>query len=208
MAPKTKDAKGQRPISSFFFKKSSRASDAQNGRAPHSGTNSVDARVHVRQGPATSKDEARPTEESHGPPVKRMRVTEHGKDDDHPLTGESLPGISDEVASSLAPREDSALLCNPGSAGGSANASDTCKETLAVVTRPDHGMLSREAQPAAAAARHERFQNKLVLGPASGLDRRRSAQSIVAQKPTPLEEQVYELKRSHPGILLMIEVGP
>ena len=52
-------------------------------------------------------------------------------------------------------------------------------------------------------ARHSRFQNKLVLGPASGLARDKT---IVAQKTTPLEDQVYALKRKHPGILLLVEV--
>ena len=52
-------------------------------------------------------------------------------------------------------------------------------------------------------ARHHRFQNKLVLGPASGLERDKT---VVPQKTTPLEDQVYALKRKHPGILLLIEV--
>lgn len=59
----------------------------------------------------------------------------------------------------------------------------------------------------AAQARHDRFQSKLVLGPASGMQRGGSAKDIVPQKRTPLEEQVYELKRKHPGVLLVIEVG-
>ena len=53
--------------------------------------------------------------------------------------------------------------------------------------------------------RHSRFQNKLVLGPASGLERDKT---IVPQKTTPLEDQVYALKRKHPGILLLVEVCP
>ena len=54
-------------------------------------------------------------------------------------------------------------------------------------------------------ARHSRFQNKLVLGPASGLERDKT---VVPQKTTPLEDQVYALKRKHPGILLLVEVCP
>ena len=54
-------------------------------------------------------------------------------------------------------------------------------------------------------ARHNRFQNKLVLGPASGLERDKT---VVPQKTTPLEDQVYALKRKHPGILLLVEVCP
>ncbi|KAK9916549.1 hypothetical protein WJX75_003960 [Coccomyxa subellipsoidea] len=75
--------------------------------------------------------------------------------------------------------------------------------------RDQPGVSGRSApvSGAAQARRHERFQNKLVLGPASGLQKRGSAVDIVPQKRTPLEDQVYELKRKHPGVLLVIEVG-
>jgi hypothetical protein len=52
--------------------------------------------------------------------------------------------------------------------------------------------------------RHERWQSKLVHGTPAGR-RGGSAADIVPQKRTPLEEQVYALKRKHPGVLLVIE---
>ena len=49
------------------------------------------------------------------------------------------------------------------------------------------------------------MQRKLVEG--IGDRRRQGADSIVAQKHTPLELQVVELKKKYPDILLIIEVS-
>ena len=58
---------------------------------------------------------------------------------------------------------------------------------------------------------HERFQNKLVGGHAAGQEGRAAARAaaLVPQphaKLTPLEQQVTDLKRQNPGILLVVEV--
>ncbi|KAK9814927.1 hypothetical protein WJX73_002195 [Symbiochloris irregularis] len=52
---------------------------------------------------------------------------------------------------------------------------------------------------------HQRFQNKLVLG--HGNRKHADSSTIVPQKHTPLELQVVDLKKRHPGVLLAIEVG-
>lgn len=72
------------------------------------------------------------------------------------------------------------------------------------------------AQPAAGQAElHDRFQRKLVSGMAITRKERAeeqrqacSTEPAPGAKLTPLEQQVFDLKRQHPGVLLIVEVWP
>lgn len=195
MAPKANLIKGQKPISSFFF---SLPSKRQDRSVLQSSAPSVDA-----NGRSTSRigkeQQTTAGAQNSGPPAKRLRLSEPAIDSHHPVQPHDAfhASIKDESK----PDSD---LPTASRAGGSAESRQT---------GPPHGVGQyRRSQKCGKVpahdphVRHERFQNKLVLGLASGLDRGRSSQGIVPQKPTPLEEQVFELKRKHPGVLLMIEV--
>ena len=56
--------------------------------------------------------------------------------------------------------------------------------------------------------RHQRFQQKLVIGAGNRAEgNARGAAAVIKPKYTPLELQVVELKDKHPGILLIVEVS-
>ena len=163
--------KGQRPISSFFFKKpEDKAGSSQE---------------HVIAPPA-----------AHEPPRKRQRKA----DAQQHVSGSNLQTHSTSA--------------RPADAQPGQQPCPTVEEPIDLTEahserpgQPSCGTglgTSSSAQPGrprySVDAQHERFQNKLVLGP---WDRDKT---VVPQKTTPLEDQVYALKRKHPGILLLIEV--
>ena len=169
MAPKEKLVKGQRAISSFFFKK------PEDKPSSH--------QKHVLGIPAAPQ-----------PPNKRQKrdSSQHKAAVDDSQVNGTPSGLTD--AQIKQPDEPEPI-------------------DLTEAPQEHPGQPSRGAKPGAAGrrkpapydkdAQHQRFQNKLVLGPASGLERDKT---VVPQKTTPLEDQVYALKRKHPGILLLIEV--
>ena len=169
MAPKEKLVKGQRAISSFFFKK------PEDKPSSH--------QKHVLGIPAAPQ-----------PPNKRQKrdSSQHKAAVDDSQVNGTPSGLTD--AQIEQPDEPEPI-------------------DLTEAPQEHSGHPSRGAKPGAAGrrkpapydkdAQHQRFQNKLVLGPASGLERDKT---VVPQKTTPLEDQVYALKRKHPGILLLIEV--
>lgn len=63
--------------------------------------------------------------------------------------------------------------------------------------------------PARQDARHQRFQNKLVIGRGNSKRDAAAPADVGAAKPkyTPLELQIVALKRKHPNVLLIVEVG-
>ena len=170
MAPKEKLVKGQRPISSFFFKK---PEDTPSLHRKHELGTAVPpqppSKRQKKEG--TQHKVARGKSQSNGTPAG---LTDAQVKQPHELEPIDLTG---------AHRERS------GQPSCGADVGTTGRAKVAAPYNKD--------------ARHQRFQNKLVLGPASGLERDKT---VVPQKTTPLEDQVYALKRKHPGILLLIEV--
>lgn len=61
--------------------------------------------------------------------------------------------------------------------------------------------------PARVEQRHQRFQQKLVIGAGNKPEGHTKAMPAVTKpKYTPLELQIVELKDRHPGVLLIVEV--
>ena len=163
--------KGQRPISSFFFKKpEDKAGSSQ-------------------------KHEIAPSA-AHEPPTKRQRkaVAQQHASRNIPQTHNT----SARPADAHPGQEPCPLVEKPidlTEAHSERSGQPSCGAGLGTSSsaQPGRSRYSKEAQ-------HDRFQNKLVLGL---WDRDKT---VVPQKTTPLEDQVYALKRKHPGILLLIEV--
>ena len=170
MAPKEKLVKGQRAISSFFFKK---PEDRPSSHQKHAlGTPAAPQAPSKRQKREGSlRKAAGDNPQVNGTPAGLTDAQIKQPDESEPI---DLAGAHQER--SAQPSRGADL----GAAGRSRPVS-----------------YNKDIQ-------HQRFQNKLVLGPASGLERDKT---VVPQKTTPLEDQVYALKRKHPGILLLIEVG-
>ena len=161
--------KGQRPISSFFFKK------PEDNPGSH--------RKHELGTPAGPQ-----------PPSKRQKK----EGTQHKAAGERFQA-SGTPAGRTDARDEQPHELEPidlTDTHHERSGQHPCGAALGSTGRAKAASFNRDAQ-------HERFQNKLVLGPASGLERDKT---VVPQKTTPLEDQVYALKRKHPGILLLIEV--
>ena len=200
MAPKSKPLeKGQRPISSFFCKK------------PVEKTRPTAIISQKPEQPDASTGADNPNADGQ-PPLKRQRTQESSLIGPHACTAPSpqpVPaqrtngtaiashvGVSAEVLQGCIPLATTSTRPQGAYAKG---------EPHAQAERPPASVRARGATAEDAAARHQRFQNKLVLG--TGVGRRGGgAEDIVPQPRTPLEEQVYALKRKHPGMLLLIEV--
>ena len=206
MAPKDKLLKGQRPISSFFFVKPDKKT-AGNGSLSQPSTASVDKGCKRAQ-PSSHResDQADAGPNGEQPPRKRTRPTDSSLQTKHTPAADLQAAAAEEGNVSLqdgtpeqgrAPGGDADVHCSVDLLGSPSPGRE----------QPGASGRSAALSDADQAMRHLRFQNKLVLGPASGLQKRGSAVDIVPQKRTPLEEQVYELKRKHPGVLLVIEVS-
>ena len=202
MAPKAKGElpKGQRPISSFFFKKpTDRATPGALARA--SAPAPPRSRAHQ---PSSSRledgslvEQQAPTS---GPPQKRQRAEDSSSLRDHHAQvayaeAEPMDLTGDANGHDLPAAE--AGRCAPACMHPAA-AAERHQQQAGLSGRTAAGVLPADE-------RHERWQSKLVHGtPASR--RGATAADIVPKKHTPLEEQVYALKRKHPGVLLIIEV--
>ena len=191
MAPKPKPLeKGQRPISSFFCKK-----PAENTRP------TAAALQRKPEQPNTSPAAAGALTADGQPPLKRQRTQDSSLRDHHALSAASpqpAPAKRTNGATAGAPQA--------GASTGLLNGDSRMPDTSTGLQEP-HAQPRRVGGASAeeAAARHQRFQNKLVLGAPVGR-RGESAEDIVPQPRTPLEQQVDALKRRHPGMLLLIEV--
>ena len=212
MAPKDRIVKGQRPISSFFFAKPAKT-DAGKRTIQQTSGGAVDkSGNYSHASPNRDPAKANDAQDSGQPAQKRQRTTDSGLRDHH-ASGSHSARQATEAGAGIVENNDLRDLDQSSGAEAVAPKGDAdvhCSVDVrpASVTDTQQTLASarRTAPPYDAQARHERFLNKLVLGPASGLQKRGSAADIVPQKRTPLEDQVYELKRKHPGVLLAIEV--
>lgn len=169
MPPKEKLVKGQKAISSFFFKKPEDKSTSH--------------QKHELGIPAVPQQ-----------PSKRHKKASfnHETAGEKSQLSDTPAGLTDAQLAQTCDVEPIDLT----ESRQERSRQPSCGAGLGTTGRAKEASHTRDA-------RHQRFQNKLVLGPASGLERDKT---VVPQKTTPLEDQVYALKRKHPGILLLIEV--
>ena len=185
MKPSATQDKSQRSIASFFFKPKA-------GATP-------------KTGPASQQRVLGEKQAAQGPPLlapgKRQRVVPpetQRQEDALPPDRSSSPTLRSQAGKFSAVQPPSAATANVQSAhtsGGSTPqpAGNTHTSQTPVPARIEH--------------RHQRFQQKLVIGagnkpegPARGMP------AVTKPKYTPLELQIVELKDKHPGVLLIVEV--
>ncbi|KAL0026611.1 hypothetical protein WJX77_010338 [Trebouxia sp. C0004] len=188
MKPSSNPEKGQRSIASFFFKPKA-------GPTPKNGQTKQQQRVlgekQAAQGPplaATSKRQRVSTPES------------HRQQDAVPRHMSSSPALHTQ-----APKDSAVRL----QAAASSNA-QPAHVPQAPSMQP--ASAARESHPTQAPARveqrHQRFQQKLVIGAGNKPEgHSKSMPAVTKPKYTPLELQIVDLKDRHPGVLLIVEVG-
>jgi len=187
MKPSSNPEKGQRSIASFFFKPKA-------GPTPKNGQPKQQQRVlgekQAAQGPPLVA------------PSKRQRVSppeSHRQEDAVPRHISSSPTLHTQAPTNSAFQPQAAASSNAQSAHAS-QAPSMQPATAAIESHPIQA-------PARVEQRHQRFQQKLVIG-AGNKPEGHSKAMPAATKPkyTPLELQIVELKDRHPGVLLIVEV--
>ena len=185
MKSSTKAEKGQRSIASFLFK-------------PKGGTTPTDSQPKQRVLGEKQAAQNAPAV----PPNKRPRLA--------PPQSQSKESTPLRKSSTKDTPKRTAILPTP-SLGSAATANGHAQQDV------DAAMLSASMQHTAPAAetaiparveqRHQRFQQKLVVGAGNKAERNaRGVPAAVKPKYTPLELQIVELRERHPGVLLIVEV--
>ena len=185
MKSSTKADKGQRSIASFLFK-------------PKGGTTPTDSQPQQRVLGEKQAAQNPPAV----PPNKRPRLAppQTQSKESTPLRKSSSSDIPKRTASLLTPSLGSVTTAN-GHTQQDADAS-----------MPSAGLqqpapATEAAIPARLEHRHQRFQQKLVVGAGNKAERHaRGIPAAVKPKYTPLELQIVELRERHPGVLLIVEV--
>lgn len=183
MKPSATQDKSQRSIASFFFKPKA-------GATP-------------KTGPASQQRVLGEKQAAQGPPLlapgKRQRVVPpetQRQEDALPPDRASSPTLRSQAGKFSAVQPPAAATVNVQSAHTSRGS-----------TPQAAGNTHTSQVPARVEHRHQRFQQKLVIGagnkpegPARGMP------AVTKPKYTPLELQIVELKDKHPGVLLIVEV--
>ena len=179
----TKPDKGQKSIASFFFKpKTGSTAKASQPKKQQQQQQRVLGKKQAAQGPP-----------SLAAPAKRQRLSdpialEPDNDEEQPTPVPSQP-----LHQSSARVADSGLHAANGDASHSVSTMDRHIAQQQVPTRIEH--------------RHQRFQQKLVVGAGNKAEgHTRGVPAVTKPKYTPLELQIVELKDTHPGVLLIVEV--
>ncbi len=187
MKPSSNPEKGQRSIASFFFKPKA-------GPAPKNGQQKQQQRVlgekQAAQGPPLAA------------PSKRQRVSppeSHRQEDAVPRNMSSSPALHTQAP------ENSAVQLQ---AAASSKAQSARAPQAPSMQPASAGIQSHPTQvPARVEQRHQRFQQKLVIGAGNKPEAHSKAMPAVTKpKYTPLELQIVDLKDRHPGVLLIVEV--
>lgn len=85
---------------------------------------------------------------------------------------------------------------------------DTPELQTVQIENEDPPQALQHTVPARVEQRHQRFQQKLVMGAGNRTYREtKKLNAITKPKYTPLELQIVELKQKHPGVLLIVEVS-
>ena len=180
--------KSQRSIASFFFK-------------PKAGTTSQNGQPKQQQRVLGEKQPAQ------GPPLvapgKRQRRSPH-----EPPAQEKAVHLPRSTSSNLPSPAASSLPDQPFKAEVASQASVRASNTpmQPTGTAPTYTMPTQF--PGRIEHRHQRFQQKLVVGAGNKAEQghARGMPAVTKPKYTPLELQIVELKDKHPGVLLIVEV--
>ena len=184
MKPSSNPEKGQRSIASFFFK-------PKVGPTPKNGQPKQQQRVlgekQAAQGPPLAA------------PSKRQRVSPpetHRQEDAVPRHASSSPALHTQAPQNSAVQ----LQAAASSDAQSAHASQAASMQSTIESHPTQA-------PARVEQRHQRFQQKLVIGAGNKPEgHSRAMPAVTKPKYTPLELQIVDLKDRHPGVLLIVEV--
>lgn len=181
----TKPDKGQKSISSFFFK-------PKTGTAPKLGQPKKQQQQQQQQRVLGEKQAAQ-APPSLTAPAKRQRLSD-------PIT---LEPDNDEgqptPVCSKALHQSSALVAEPDVHA----ANNLGVHTVSTADRH----AAQQQVPTRTEHRHQRFQQKLVVGAGNKAQgHARGMPAVAKPKYTPLELQIVELKDKHPGVLLIVEV--
>lgn len=173
----TKTDKGQKSIASFFFK-------GAKGSDPKAGQSKQQQKQHRVLGEKQAAQGPPPI----AAPTKKQRLSE---------TIEIEP-TDDEGPSASAPNSSA---CVGVQDLHSVNGHDASLISTADIHAAQQQIPSRVGH------RHQRFQQKLVVGAGNKTEGNvRGTAAVTKPKYTPLELQIVELKDKHPGILLIVEV--
>lgn len=187
MKPSSNPDKGQRSIASFFFKPKA-------GATPKVGQQKQQQRVlgekQAAQGPLIAA------------PSKRQRVSppeSHWQEDAVPRHMFPSPSLHTQ-----APANSAVQL----QAAASSIVQSAHLPQAPSMQTASAGIESHPTQvPARVEQRHQRFQQKLVIGAGNKPEAHSKAMPAVTKpKYTPLELQIVDLKDRHPGVLLIVEV--
>lgn len=185
MKPSATQDKSQRSIASFFFKPKA-------GATP-------------KTGPAKQQRVLGEKQAAQGPPLlapgKRQRVVP-------PEPQRQEDALPPDRASSLTFHSQAGnLSAVQALAAATVNVQSAHTPGDSTIQPAGSAYTSQTQVPARVEHRHQRFQQKLVIGagnkpegPARGMP------AVTKPKYTPLELQIVELKDKHPGVLLIVEV--
>ena len=185
MKASAKIDKGQKSIASFFFKP--KGSDPKAGQSKQK---QQQQQQQQKQHRVLGEKQAAQVPPPLAAPTKRQRLSEPTEtepiDDEGPMPSEpaydpnAFVGVQDLH---LANSHDASLIS----------------------TADAHA--AQQQIPCRIGHRHQRFQQKLVIGAGNrAAGKATGAAAVTKPKYTPLELQIVELKDKHPGILLIVEV--
>ena len=178
MKPGASKGKGQRSIQSFLFK-------------PKAAVNSASEQAKPEQRILGEKQASAGTAVI--PPNKKPRLSRNTSQQQAPNPVNSTGREADVPADTSQPIVvDHDVLAVPASDSNHAQPQQP----------------SQHSVPARVEQRHQRFQQKLVMGAGNRTYREtQKLNAITKPKYTPLELQIVELKEKHSGVLLIVEVS-
>ena len=187
MKASAKTDKGQKSIASFLFKpKGSNPKAGQSKQQPQQQQQQQQQQQHRVLG----EKQAAQLPPALAAPTKRQRLSE-------PVETEP---INDEGQMPSEPAHD------PNSFVGVQDLHSCNGHDASLISTADVGAAQQQI-PCRIGHRHQRFQQKLVIGAGNKAEgNARGAAAVTKPKYTPLELQIVELKDRHPGILLIVEV--
>ena len=178
MKASAKPDKGQKSIASFFFKP--KGSDPKAGQS----------KQQQQQPRVLGEKQAAQVPPPLAAPTKRQRLS----------ASIEIEPINDERPALSTPAHYASAV-----AGGQDLHSASSHDASLISTADMHA--AQQQIPSRIGHRHQRFQQKLVIGAGNRAEgSARGTAAVTKPKYTPLELQIVELKDKHPGILLIVEV--
>ena len=180
MKASAKTDKGQKSIASFFFK--------PKGSNPKAGQSQQ--QQQQKQHRVLGEKQAAQVPPPLAAPTKRQRLSE-------PI---EVDTVNDERPMPSEPAHQSNAFV------GVQDLHPASSHDASLVSTADMHAAQQQI-PSRSGHRHQRFQQKLVIGAGNRAEGNlRGTAAVTKPKYTPLELQIVELKATHPGILLIVEV--